>query len=80
MYIDYGWPIYDFDSVKGKICVTQIGANLSNDKSHRLVLPSGRHTNNHKFLIRTKHFLAQVDIVFIGGVIENDISNLKKDY
>ena len=47
--INFEWSIYDFGRVKGKISVSQIRANLSNDKMDRLVLPFVHHTNNEKF-------------------------------
>ena len=80
MSIEFEWPIYEFGRVKVNISVTQIGANISNDKRHRLVIPFGRHTNNKKFLIRLQIFLARVDVAFIGRMIANDIAKLKKDY
>ena len=75
--IDFEWPIYEFGRVKRNISVAQIGANLSNGKRHRLVLPFGRHTNNQKFLIRIQRFLARVGVLFIGRMIANDIAKLK---
>ena len=78
--IGFEWPIYEFGRVKGKTSVAQIGSNLSDDKRHHLVLPFGRHTNNQQLLIRLQRFLAQFNVVFIGRMITNDISKLKKDY
>ena len=75
---DFEWPIYYFCRVKGKIIIAQIGENLSNEKSHRLVLPFGCHTNNWQFLIRIHKFLAQVYFVFTERMIANGIDKLKK--
>ena len=80
MSIDSECPIYDFGRVKGKISFVKIGANISNDKSNCLVLPSDRHINNQKLLIRIQLFLSQVYVVFFGRMIENDIAKIKKDY
>ena len=76
--IDFEWPIYDFGRVKGKISVAQIGANLSNDERHCLVLPFGCHINNRQLLMRLQQLLARVDVVFIGRMIANDSAKLKK--
>ena len=76
--IHFEWPIYDFGRVKGKISVAKIGANISNERSHRLVLPFGRHTKNKQFLIWIQQLLARFDVVFIGRMIANYISELKK--
>ena len=80
VYTDFEWPIYDFGCVKVNVSVTQIRANISNYKRHRLILPFGRHTNIQHLLIRLQLFLSQVDDVFIGRTIANDIANIKKDY
>ena len=80
MSIDLEFPIYYFGRVKVKISVGQIGANLSNKKRYCLVLPFVCHTNNQKIFIELQQLLAQVDVVFLGKIIANDIPKLKKDY
>ena len=76
--IDFEWPIYDFGRIKGNIRVAQIGANLSNNKRHHLVLPFGHHTKNQQFLIRLQQFLATFYVVFIVRMIANAIAKIKK--
>ena len=76
--IDFEWPIYDFGRIKGNIRVAQIGANLSNNKRHHLVLPFGHHPNNQQFLIRLQQFLAKFYVVFIVRMIANAIAKIKK--
>ena len=78
--IYFEWPTHDFGCVKGKISVTQIGANLSNGKRHLLVIPFDCHTNNKKLLIWLQQLLAQVNVAYIGRIFVNDIAKLKKDY
>ena len=79
--LDFEWPIWEGGRLQGKISTAMIGVNLTSTRT-RLVIPFGRWPDGSKrmFLTRLDRFFSRKDVVFIGRMIKNDVSKLKRDY
>ena len=79
--LDFEWPIWEGGRLQGKISTAMVGVNLTSTRT-RLVIPFGRWQDGSKriFLTRLDRFFSRNDVVFVGRMIANDMSKLRKDY